>query len=442
MTVLCYVRPWNEEQYKFITEQAFPGEKIQLFSDFPKHAPLFLQEKLVSQFKDKGNKRLNLVSEPVMNDIIIRCRLLRNIDVAVAKSLINACYKVVSDIFDQVNPTHVIGITVDSYITDIIRIISELRCGDYIGLVPMFVDGYCRASSRGEYRKVRDVDSQEINEVYKKLVIGKEKPSFLTSYNSLRDVKKNWIKNAVKNKLRYIYISQQRRRSAAHKFCYHYWSTEVLGKPKRQKIDLGYFVNKFQHTSDQKSCFIPLQYSPECTIDYWCKDPHAIDYYKKIIEVASFLSAQGVSVFIKEHPNCLGTRPEGLYPKLAAISGVTLLSPSINSYTVIEGTDFTLVWTGTAGAEAYLSGKPVVHLGDPYYIHDMNEFTRFSADFHMPSLNLENHEDKIKSFIKHLLEGALRAPYYHNFNARVRKIAEEEMRLLGSEIKRYIRGDR
>ena len=441
MTVLCYVRPWNEKQFNVICKEAFPGKTIQYISDFPGHTSTF-QEQLVLALKKQAHnvKDLTMLDKATLDDVVMRCRLLRALTPLQAYRLVNACVEVVDDLFDKYQPMYVIGLTVDSYVIDVIRIVSEKRAKKYLGLIPLFIKGYCRLTSRGEYTHTRVVEQDEINEIYEKLVIAKEKPDFLRQHKSPQEIKANWTNNNIKNKLRYLYMKVQRLRSSSHYYCYHYWSSEIIAKSKKQKVNLDLFANNFQIPNDNRSsCYIPLQHIPECTVDYWVHDQDAINYYAKLLEVVECLSDLQVNIFIKEHPNCLGIRPDGFYHKLKAFKNVTLLSPLIDSDTIIPGTDFTLVWTGTAGAEAYLAGKPVVHLGNPYYINNKDEFISFSPNLVVPFRQCsEDHEKKAKLFIKHILEGAIRASFYHELEGRSKESVQQEMELLGVAVKQYI----
>ena len=64
----------------------------------------------------------------------------------------------------------------------------------------------------------------------------------------------------------------------------------------------------------------------------------------------------------------LGQRPAGFYARLKRMPGVNLVSPFENSYSLINRAAFVCVITGTTGWEAIQFGKPVVVIGEPYYL--------------------------------------------------------------------------
>ncbi|MDR3442138.1 MAG: hypothetical protein P4L65_03885 [Legionella sp.] len=435
MTVLCYVRPWNKQQFKIIAEHAFPEEQIHFISDFPKHAPFFLQEKLVEEFQKEKKSSISCIPDAELNDIIVRCRLLRNIDRKQAISLVNACYKTVCNLFDELQPQYVIGLTVDSYVIDLIRFVAEERGLTYFGLVPLFINGYCRISARGELGNVREVSDDEVDEVYHRLINLQEKPSFLNILSSNSELKKMWRKNKAKRALRLFYMMLMRLRSPAHKYCYHYWHSYILMKISGEKIDTAVF-DDFELSTSQ-SCYLPLQYIPECTVDYWAKDIEVINYYQCLFEVLNKLSAANIVIYVKEHPNCLAIRPKNFYKKLKTIPGVTLINPSLSSSELVQDTDFTLVWTGSAGMEAALLDKPVVHLGSPYYVNDeahcfIDWQTFENNKYKLPIL--KSSEQIKKSIIRNVIESAVKSTFYPD----PRELSQKENEDLAARLGRSI----
>ncbi|QDP72367.1 hypothetical protein FOG18_07250 [Legionella israelensis] len=441
MTVICYVRPWNEKQFRLITEHAFPDQKIHLISDFPKHAPFFLQENLVAQFKkEKKSKVSLLIPEHVVYDMIQRCRLLRNINQKDAHSLINGCYKVIKDIFAKTNPSYVLGLTVDSYVVDIIRYVTEEQGKKYIGLVPSFINGYCRLSARGEYNSCRKVTDEEINRVLDRLINKQEKPVFLNQFKSEKDMKDNWTKAKLRKFLRLWYMIFMRFSSTSYRYCYHHWHSYILARIPGEKINPQLFEDFPINQNLAKTCYLPLQYFPECTVDYWVKDLDKIDYYKVLFNVLKEVAELGITVYVKEHPNCLSIRPKNFYKKIKSIPHVKLIKPSINSVQLIKNTDFTLVWTGTAGIEAALLGKPVVHLGEPYYVTDHPCFMSWD-DFKARTFELTGHvncEQCMKGIMKFLLEGALNVSFQSDPRSLSPRELDSSSRLIGLELKKIL----
>lgn len=438
-TVLCYVRPWNENQFKAICDAAFPEHEIIYISDFPKHDSKF-QANLTNLINSTKSLEFNTIfTETVVNDVIARCRLLRAISYSQAKRMVLACAQIIDEINHKYKFDHFVGLTVDSYVIDVIRIVALDNQKKYIGLIPYFINNYCRLTARGEYRKVREVNQEEITQAYKKLVLEKEAPAFLNHYNSDFELRLQWLKTVFRSQLRFIYMSLIRKVSDEHKLCYHYWSSQIVSNEPKTYVGNSVFDQYEPFNNRKKLCYIPLQYFPECTVDYWTQDIENIRYHSKILDVLHHLSSLGVGIYLKEHPNCIGTRPAGWYEQLKSISGVKLLHPQISSSTLIKNVDFTLVWTGTAGAESYLANTPVIHLGDPYYITNKPGFIRYNPKWEkLPDLSFELSKGDQMLFIKHLLEGGFLGEFYHDFDNRELRAATEQMTFLGNNIKFHL----
>lgn len=438
MSVLCYVRPWNEVQFEEICKSAFPNQKIFYISDFPKHYSNF-QIQLNQAFLKNRKPTDFILEDKEIDDIIVRCRLLRNIPMKKAMSLLYACMSVLEDIFNKYAPSAVIGLAVDSYVIDLIRLYSEERGIKYIGLIPSFLNGYCRITSRGEYIKVRDVSDSEVEKVYRQLKYRNEQPNYLTKFETDRELLKKWKYNKRRNKLRYFYMSLKRLQSKSYRYCYHYWASMLVFKGTTEKIDLNIFERNLEIDNSVISCYLPLHFVPECTVDYWAKDQKLVCYYESVLNVINQLAKKNIKVYIKEHPNAIGFRPINFYRSLKHCKNVVLVCPSVNSIYMIKQTNFTLVWTGTAGIEAYLLEKPVVEIGSPYYVHDDSfiKFHDFIGNFPENEHILKKGTND-KKLVSYVLKNTIQVPFYHDFDKRHQKVVKSEMQKLGREIKRYL----
>ena len=437
MTVLCYVRPWNENQFKEICKAAFPDQKIYYISDFPGHISGFQAQ--INNAYTKGLMPLELfLKEHEIDDIILRCRLLRNIPLYQAKILLYGVMSVIEKLFKQYEPKIVIGVTVDSYVIDLIRLYAEKKGVQYTGLIPSFLNGYCRITARGEYRKVRDVSDSEVEQVYEQLKYKNQQPNYLSKFETERALLQKWKYNKRRNKLRHYYMSLKRLQSKEYKHCYHYWASMLVFKGTTERVDSTIFERKLELDSSEVACYLPLHFFPECTVDYWTKDQKLVHYYASILDVVSQLAKLKIKVYIKEHPNALGFRPIYFYQELKKYKNLVLVCPSVNSRDMIKQTNFTLVWTGTAGIEAYLLEKPVVEIGSPYYLHDKSfiKFNDFVKDF-SKHRKIVNKSKNGKELVRHILENTVKAPFYHDFDKRPQKESKNEMKTLGQEIKRY-----
>jgi hypothetical protein len=137
--------------------------------------------------------------------------------------------------------------------------------------------------------------------------------------------------------------------------------------------------------------YIPLQWYPEATIEYWVPDVMMTDYEKVLIKFIEKLS-KDFQLIIKEHPAAIGNRNSDLISKINKIltEDVYFVPSDVPSNFIIGKIDAVLVWTGTVGFEAALRNKPIFTVGNPYY----------AAGRFFKNVNLETGMCEFISFIK------------------------------------------
>jgi capsule polysaccharide export protein KpsC/LpsZ len=75
----------------------------------------------------------------------------------------------------------------------------------------------------------------------------------------------------------------------------------------------------------------------------------------------------GYKIIVKEHPSSLGYRPAGYYRKIEDIPNILLISPRVDSHSLIKNADAVIVLSGTTGWEALLHKVPVISFGESFY---------------------------------------------------------------------------
>jgi hypothetical protein len=109
-------------------------------------------------------------------------------------------------------------------------------------------------------------------------------------------------------------------------------------------------------------CYLPLHMEPEATIlvySPWLRDQ---------IEMCRLVSQAlpvGWKLLVKENPKMRGMRSLDYYRKLRAIPNVVLVSPDVDSTSLVLAANITVTLAGTASNEAVILGKPSIALGRP-----------------------------------------------------------------------------
>ncbi len=106
--------------------------------------------------------------------------------------------------------------------------------------------------------------------------------------------------------------------------------------------------------------YFTLQQEPESSTLVMA--PFATNQVAQLRELALSLPA-GATLVVKEHIWALYGRPEGFYESIREIPNVVLVHPAASSLEIIRRADLVCVITSSAGYEAAVMGKPVIHLG-------------------------------------------------------------------------------
>ena len=122
----------------------------------------------------------------------------------------------------------------------------------------------------------------------------------------------------------------------------------------------------FRQNADMGEPFIyfPLQYTPEISTTTYAI-PN--DDQCAIITALAKSIPGNTRIFVKEHTSMIGRRSRNFYKTLSKLYNVKIISPTINTFDLIENAVATATLNGNAGWEAFLFGKPVIAFGEAFY---------------------------------------------------------------------------
>lgn len=110
--------------------------------------------------------------------------------------------------------------------------------------------------------------------------------------------------------------------------------------------------------------YMPLHYTPEISDMYYGT---AYDHHAGFVSQFAKHIPSGTQLYVKEHTSMIGRRPASFYRELAALYNVTLIDPSVDTFSLIKNSRAVATVTGTAGLEAFLLGKPAIVMGNMYF---------------------------------------------------------------------------
>lgn len=312
------------------------------------------------------------LSQADVDDVIRRCRLLRNLPRPDALRMLHAMAHTLDEYFETNRPDLVLSHLVDEYITHLVSILAARRGILYIAYVYSYFSGYVQVlqGRDGSPLKFRTPAADEAAAICEKYSVG----DFRQDY--AQRPKGTWIrqfKGILRFNLKLAYF-RFKRLIENDPLNMHYLITPYVAEHRRMSDLPG--KDAFQsdwraklaeyRESGQTTLFMPLAYFPESAIDYWVSDTSIIDYEGKTVEMARILS-QSHCVVIKEHPHMVGSRNPEFYDRLKSIANVLMVPPNEHGTSLIGMTDATLVGAGSAGVEAGLRGKPVFSYCDTSY---------------------------------------------------------------------------
>ena len=411
MKILCHVGPWCKEYFGFVARGFDPEAEVTLCSGYV----ALDQTRLAALYRTRFRQATHPQGELAERDrnVIARCRILRSLSPEEAARHVEATRFAVRAMLSDVQPTVFLSETTDQFLHQILFEECADRGIPAFGIVQTFVNGYFRISQMGERCAARTATAEECAGVLQKLEDKSYVPAFILRQK--QNLKKAYLKAWLSNIARVVYFGLYRQ-IARDRLNYHYWASSR-----------GIFLNHAHllpardpgnpewetmlRADARPTIFVPLQFFPEATIDYWVHEREFIDYENALVRLLTRLSADFCLV-VKEHPGVWGHRQPSFYDRLAKVPGLIFCPTNTPGQHCIELCDSVLVWTGSVGFEAALRGKPVLTVTTPYY----QSGARFlHIDHHTPAAAIFDHiertnrspivPDEKLALVRYLIEG-------------------------------------
>ncbi len=148
----------------------------------------------------------------------------------------------------------------------------------------------------------------------------------------------------------------------------------VLNHIKRNiKYAINSFAVKKLYSSSIGSDSFNIYFPLHVPLDYalTIRAPKYFDQLKLIEQILEFNLNKRFNILIKEHPASIGGFSAKHIKKIINRypDNFKILSPNMNTYDIIKKVDLTLTINSKSGAEALSQNKPVVCLGDSFYMN-------------------------------------------------------------------------
>ncbi len=330
--------------------------------------------------KDCAHIAVNQFSQPVCDDIIRRCRVLRNIDKNKALSMIGSMWLIFDEIIKNEKPRLVISFIIDRYTSDILDRVLKSYNIPFLAMTASIVPDHVMFMDRGKLFNLREPAVEEVEQAKIHLVNDSFAPSYVS--NSKKYTHSLYWRTFIYFKLRGLafQIIRYLKRDTLN---LHY--LDALNHLSHKPGLLDYKVlryqdheweNKLNSTPPDKRVFLAMQLLPEASLDYWLDDLELLNNEEVVLEICSVLGNAGYQVFLKDHPLQFGFRKRDVIQKLAKLPFVILVPYDVPANRLIKECPTSVTFTGTIGFQSALVGACSI-VSNAYY-SDQENFIHFN----------------------------------------------------------------
>lgn len=303
-------------------------------------------------------------------DIILRCRVLRSLDLNTATKMIGGMSLAIEKAFDHFDPKLILTLTIDRYVTDVMGRIANERGIDLIEMTASIIPDQVIFMRRGRIIPLQEPSEHAIDAAVKILC----KTDFAPTY--VRDLKKFSLWRFWR-----IYAYFALRGAAFHALRYlrrdplnlHYVDAlkRLKHKPRLRDVAALGLMNpaweaRMHEVPRNRRVFLGLQLFPEASMDYWLKSQDMLQHDNVIVRYCEVLGEAGYHTYVKDHPLQFGFRQRGLMQRLSKVPSVTLLPYDVPAGVLIGQCAVSITFTGTIGFQAAIAGLCSV-VTEPYY---------------------------------------------------------------------------
>jgi hypothetical protein len=303
-------------------------------------------------------------------DMILRCRVLRSLDRALALRMIGSMTQAIECAFDGLNPDLVLTFTIDRYVMDVMERTARARGIDFLEMTTSVIPDEVMFLRRGQPVWLREPSDENVEAAVRTLCETDFAPTYVRNakkfspwqfwrvfgYFALRGAYFNVLRFVRRDPFNLHYMDALKRLKhkawigdiAALKLPDRNWEARIGDVPRECRVFLG------------------LQLFPEASMDYWLMSPDMLPHDDVIVRYCEVLGEAGYRIFVKDHPLQFGFRQRELFERLSKLPFVTLVPYEVPANLLIGKCAISVTFTGTIGLQAALAGLCSV-VTEPYY---------------------------------------------------------------------------
>ena len=375
MNVIVYTRPRIKTFFHELANNIACFENVTFMSDHIGEEEICIMDYYYKAKSDVEKRRAKPTHAFDYDRIVLRCRYLRSLDPDDAILRAKAMTLAIERIVDKHQPDVIFGMVMDSYILDIVDQVMRDNNSQYVGFLNNMINGYSRLTSRGELIQLSDPSIKMIEDALNELRLSHYIPNMQkdfmwdTSPFSLYFTK--YIREKIK--VTYYFFKKLVDRDPDNFYYNTVAAKSCMSCRKLDQIFFRRFENKnwlqlVKHAKEAGKLivYLPLQFYPECSVDYWGTDSDFSSFYS-VVEQLTATAYHKIILLVKEHPSAMGLRRSDFYEQFSRNADIILTPFDVSSNNVIEKADMVLTWTGSVGVEAVMRNKPLITFGEAYY---------------------------------------------------------------------------
>lgn len=401
------------------------------------------------RFKASGVVESDLVNAAQVGDAITRCRVLRWLPPAKAAAMVLGMAEAMDKALTAIEPDVVLGLPIDSYVTDMLERRARARGIPYYELTTSALPNMSMLLYRGQLVASNEIpDPSQVQARIAEIADPAFAPIYVQNAKKFTRMKFRrtqayfWLRStffslyarAIGDPLNQHFLDAQswlghKARASDVRIVDmvdHEWETRLNAFPKDRRVLFG------------------LQMFPEAAIDYWIDDLRLIRQEDMLLELARNLSNAGFQIVVKDHPLQFGFRQTALLEALRAIPNVVLTPYEVSGNALLALCGASVTATGTLGLQAALLGSASV-AGQAYYVVDQDFIILHKWDDlaqvaerllkTAPPSPLEARQSRI---ITHVLSGSFDGPFMSLFGFRADAPSEDATKM-GRELGAWLR---
>jgi len=375
MNVLVYTRPRIKTFFHELAEKVPSFDNIIYASDHRGHENIWIMGfyyRAVNDIKaglDAPDLKVDL------SGVVRRCRYLRSLDRTKAQEKVVAMTLAVERIVKKYEIDIVFGMVMDSFVLDVFDQVLRQKNSQYLGFLNNMVNGYSRLTSRGELIRLSEFSSEDVvnalTDLSRNDYVPNMQKDFMWKTTPFSMFFTKYLKEKIK--ITYYFFKKIIDRDPDNFYFNSVASSHSMSCRKLEQI----FYRQYEQSNwldlidsarseGRLIVYLPLQFYPECSLDYWGTSAELSNFYSVINTILGNDYGK-ILIVTKEHPSANALRKSEFYKSFQHNSQVVLAPFDMSSNKLMEHADVVLTWTGSVGVEAVMRKKPLITLGSAYY---------------------------------------------------------------------------